>query len=247
MCISENAKKNKVSGFTLIELLVVISIIAVLMSVLLPSLRKARESAKKVVCGNNLRQIGYALTMYGQGNKNKLPEIYSNSYYSYWFYKGYGPANDPPRFLNIGVLCDDNYLHPQGDAIFCPTQKDKQFLNSNGDSDHPNYISEVRLNSRDKHYGWMNGRSCYWRNLGPLKSSGKYTYTTLDIVGKAPIFSDVAMWADFILEGHKDGVQVLYGDSHVEYRKVSDYFIDKLADNSERTEDFCQEYWESLR
>ncbi|MEM8873552.1 MAG: prepilin-type N-terminal cleavage/methylation domain-containing protein [Planctomycetota bacterium] len=62
-------------GFTLVELLVVIGIIALLISILLPSLSRARGSAMKAVCASNQRQLGIAITQYSLENIQFIPPL----------------------------------------------------------------------------------------------------------------------------------------------------------------------------
>ena len=70
-------KKNEKTGFTLVELLVVISIIAILLSILIPSMQKARATAKRVICGNQLKQVGAGMIMYADAYNNLMPADYA--------------------------------------------------------------------------------------------------------------------------------------------------------------------------
>ncbi len=92
-------------GFTLIELLVVVAIIAVLMAILLPSLSSARASAKRTVCGANLRSVGQACVVYAAENQTNYP------FGSYWNYPCMGPYDASPNSPN--ALFFGNQLRPQ--------------------------------------------------------------------------------------------------------------------------------------
>ncbi|MGF1633553.1 MAG: type II secretion system protein [Phycisphaerae bacterium] len=71
----------KRSGFTLVELLVVIGIIALLVSILLPTLSRAFSAARDVACQSNLRQVGVFMQFYANEYKLAVPQVYSQTRY----------------------------------------------------------------------------------------------------------------------------------------------------------------------
>lgn len=115
MCRSRLKHLKIDKGFTLIELLVVISIISLLLSILVPSLRKARQQAKATACKSNLRQYNLGFQLYGENNDRCLP-VY-RVVGTDWKWRGWWHAVLP-------------YLSRDGDKIIisCPSFNDSQIL-----------------------------------------------------------------------------------------------------------------------
>jgi prepilin-type N-terminal cleavage/methylation domain-containing protein len=191
--------KKAHNGFTLIELLVVISIIAVLLAILLPSLRKAKLSAQTVACQNNLRQLAIGFRTYCMSLDEK--SVISKGGEEFWFiqiapYLGdrqfkYGQAEDPERALTTCMA-----------TIKCPGTQDWRPTNPNNpDSKVGSATTQYIYHVTNVHGSYAMNRWVGAWGAGPfnsntpegqanLKKSYRLTGPTRDDV---PLFTD-AIW-----------------------------------------------------
>ncbi len=102
-----NVNHRRADGFTLIELLVVIAIIAILASLLLPALGRAKEKSQKAVCLSNLKQWGLADSMYVDDNNQTFP------YPRYQAYAA-GPDQNNPVWLTVATYHNQH----EGDDVW---------------------------------------------------------------------------------------------------------------------------------
>src|SRR5688572_8959620 len=115
-------------GFTLVELLVVIGIIAVLIGILLPALRRARQSAQAAQCLSNLRQLNTALIAYAQDNRHRVFPYYADNNILWQImvlpYINRTAGKLDLTTSNLAVRASIAQLQIRESVYFCPTARD---------------------------------------------------------------------------------------------------------------------------
>jgi prepilin-type N-terminal cleavage/methylation domain-containing protein len=200
-------------GFTLVEVLVVMGIIAVLMGILMPALRAAREQAQQVKCAAQLRQLGFGLMLYANANKGWLPS------WSGWhaYPDGSSPADEPG--LAWTEMLEPYFVKPDSPLYSCPSfAADPPLSNyflaarwSGQNGRHAMKLSDVRLSSRFILGGDTTNRHLYAPPYGDNPNTAQ-DYDRDDAIMPCLAFLDDD--GGFLM--HRGGNNVLFDDLHVQ-------------------------------
>ena len=213
------------SGFTLIELLVVVSIIALLVSILLPSLSAAREQAKRVVCASNLHQLGFGFIMYASDYDDLMPTgpaLQSN----YWVTE----SNFFPEYISQAdcLYCPANYSHGTGGLFGRMTSKEsKEIWGDPTVGMASNYATSRTLGtgvSLSNGYAYCNNASLKLKKIGDESRVRKdWGYGYIEALAW-DYFREPYDWEGLPMGwNHKNkGVNAVFEDAHAEWRTTDD-------------------------
>jgi prepilin-type N-terminal cleavage/methylation domain-containing protein/prepilin-type processing-associated H-X9-DG protein len=202
-------------AFTLVELLVVIGIIAILISILIPTLGKAQAAAKALQCGSNLRQVGIGLTRYFNDFKH-LPVRNPLQYEG---------AN--PHVFRLWDAEDWYHLAETMEKYggskkiyYCPANSLGRNVENwwpYNDFGTPSTIaSNYQFPFLLEDNWWMIPKPDYRRLTSDRVLASDYLGVTLDFEGALHI---VAWNHEKLQDGSPRGMNMLFGDGHVEWRK----------------------------
>ena len=226
---SPNPVQRKSKAFTLVELLVVIGIIAILISVLLPSLNKARQSAARTQCLSNLRSILQMTHIYASENKLQIPLGTTGDVYqvSYFIAQGNNPANF--RWPTWEPLYKANLMRSPK-YMYCPSEN-RSYHMYDGEENRwkpENPAGNLNDGLRAGYYlrpFAENYRPVLWRSGAPFTPvDNKNTpvfewspYPRLSKMKRVAIATDIFGFPVRINQRHRTGFNVAYADSSAEW------------------------------